>query len=226
MNVPLNQLYCVDMEDIEIGGSWISNFINYVQMDLFLCKNGSDYNENNSFCTTQDSIKNKIGVESPLKAEIFYPIVQFQPNNVKTPVVVLYRQYFYHISKFSNKIERLFLQEHILMDDLGWFTNKIKNSTYWGFSFLNGDSYVTTGIRDLYNEGSTSRVYSLNLYLEPGVILYSRKYKKFLSIIAEGLPIMFAVFSVFKKIANIFKFAEENKKIVELLFEIYESPFI
>ena len=219
MSVPLNQLYCVDMDDLEMGGSWITNFVNYVQMDLYLCKNGIDYNENDSNCTTKDIIKNKIGENNSLEAEFFYPVVQFQPTNIKIPIIVLYRQYFYHISKFSNKIDRLFLQEHILMDDLGWITSKISNTTYWGFSVLNGDSYATNDKKDLVNEGSTSRVYSLNLYLEPGVIIYSRKYKKILLLIAEGLPIMLAVFSIFKKIANIFKFAEENKKIVELLFE-------
>ena len=219
MDVPLNQLYCVDMDDIEMGGSWISNFLNYIEMDLYLCENGIDYDGNSSLCTTRDSIINKTGLNNSLKAEFFYPVVQFQPNNIKTPVIVLYRQYFYHISIFSTKIHRLFLQEHILMDDLGWMTSSITNSTYWGFSRLSGDSYALTDTRDLYNEGSTSRIYSINLYLEPGIILYSRKYKKILLIIAEGLPIMLAVFSIFEKIANIFKFAEENKKLVELLFE-------
>ena len=97
------------------------------------------------------------------------------------------------------------------MDDLGWWTQKISNSTYWGFSRLNGDSYASSDKKEFISEGSTSRVYSLNLYLEPGVIIYSRKYKKILLLITEGLPIMLVVFSIFEKIANIFKFAEEKK---------------
>ena len=219
IDVPLDQLYCIDMDDLEMGGSWISNFINYVRMDLYLCENGTDYNENNPYCTTLDTIKNKLGENNSIDIEIFYPVVQFQPTNIKIPIIILYRQYFYHISNFSNRIDRLFLQEYILMDNLGWITNKIKNSTYWGFSQLNGESYSTSNNKDLVKEASTSRTYSLNLYLEPGVVVYSRKYKKVLLLITEGLPMMLAVFSIFKKISKIFKFAEEEKKMFELLFE-------
>ena len=219
INVPLDKLYCINMDDLDMGGSWIYNFINYVEIDLYLCENGIDYNENSSQCTTKDSIKNRIGENNSLEAEFFYPIVQFQPNNIETPIIVLYRQYFYHISRFSNKIDRLFLQEHILMDDLGWVTSNIKNYTYWGFSQLNGESYTTTDKRDLINEGSTSRAYSLNLYLEPGIVVYTRTYKKILLLFTEGLPMILVVFLIFKEIANIFKFAEEEKKMVELLFE-------
>ena len=78
---------------------------------------------------------------------------------------------------------------------------------------------MSNGKKDLVREVSSSRAYSLNLYLEPGVIVYSRKYKKILLLITEGLPMMLAVFSVFKKVAYIFKFAEEEKKMFELLFE-------
>ena len=219
INVPLNKLYCISMDDLDIGGSWISNFINYVRIDLYLCENGIDYNENNSHCTTLDTIRNRIGKNNSLDVEIFYPVVQFQPTNIEIPIIILYRQYFYHISNFSNKIDRLFFQEYILMDDLGWVTSNIKNSTYWGFSALSGDSYTTTDKNDLIREASTSRTYSLNLYLEPGVVVYSRKYKKFLLLITEGLPMMLVVFLIFKKIANTFKIAEEKKKMVELLFE-------
>ena len=219
IDVPLDKLYCIDMDDLDMGGSWISNFINYVRMDLYLCENGIDYDENSSYCTTLDIIKNKFGENNSLDIEIFYPVVQFQPTNIENPIIILYTQYFYHISIFSNKIDRLFLQEHTLIDDLGWLTSKIKNYTYWGFSIIKGDAYTTTNKKDLVNEASTSRVYSLNIYLKPGVVVYTRKYKKILLLFTEGLPMMFAVFAIFEKIANIFKYAEEKKKMVELLFE-------
>ena len=37
INVPLDQLYCIDMDEFDMGGSWINDFINYVRMDLYLC---------------------------------------------------------------------------------------------------------------------------------------------------------------------------------------------
>ena len=218
ISVPLNQLYCIEMENLEMGGSWISSFMKHVRMDLYLCENGIDYNENNTYCTTEKTIKNKIGENNSLEVEFFYPVVQFQPEKIKKPIIVSYKHTFYQISKFSNKIVRLYLKKHILLDDQGWISKNILRSNYWGLSRLDGDSYTTFNKKDLINEGSTSRIYSLNLYLESGIILYTRKYKKIFSLIAEGLPELMAVFFVFKKIANIFKFAEGSRKVVELLF--------
>ncbi len=31
LNVPLNELYCIDMDYLDVGGSWISDFLNYVE---------------------------------------------------------------------------------------------------------------------------------------------------------------------------------------------------
>ena len=219
INVPLSQLYCIDMDDLEMGGAWISLFINYVTMDFYLCEDGIDFNETNLKCTTQRDIMNRIGKNNSLEIELYYPVVQFQPTNISYPIIILYEQIFYQISKFTNKIDRIFFQNYILKDDLGWIKKNSINSSYWGFSTINGDSYTINGKKDLIKEGSTSRSYSLNIYLQPGIIYYERKYKKIIQIITEELPIMFVVFKIFKNIAKIFKVSEENKKFFELLFE-------
>ena len=219
IDVPLDQLYCIDMDDLEMGGSWISLFINYVTIDFYFCEDGVDYNENNSKCTTHQDITNKIGYNNSLSIEFYYPVVQFQPTNISHPIIILYEHIFYQISKFSNKIDRIYFQEYKLKDDLGWIIKKSINSSYWGFSTINGDSYATTGEKDLFNEGSTSRFYSINIYLLPGIIYYARKYKKIIQIITEEFPIIFIVFIIFENIAKIFKVSEANKKFIELLFE-------
>ena len=219
LEVPLDKLNCIDMDDLDMGGSWINLYVNYVKMDFYLCKDGIDYNENSNKCTSYEKIHNIIGNNNSLKIEFYYPEVQFQPTNKKNPMIVLYRQNFYHISKFTNKIDRLFLQQHLLSDDYGWFYTKIKNSSYWGYNSLTGDSYVTPTQKDLINEGSTSRVYSLNIYLEPSIMNYNRTYKKLLLIITQSIPIVYVVVILFRNIAKIFKLAEQKKKIVDLLFE-------
>ena len=219
IDVSLNELYCIEMDEYEMGGSWVSSFINYVKLDFYFCNEGIEYNKNNNNCTKYEDIINKIGENNSLKIEIFYPNVQFQPKNISNPIIVIYKHLFYRISKFSNKIDRLYFQEYILNDDLGWINKKNINSSYFGFSRIDGDSYTTTDQKDFINEGSTSKSYSLNFYLEPGIIYYERKYKKIIQIIDEGLPILYVVFIVFKKIVKTFKFAEGNKKFFELLFE-------
>ena len=219
INIPLEQLYCIDMDDLEIGGAWVSLFINYVTMDFYLCEDGINYNETNSKCTTKQDIINRIGARNSLEIAFYYPVIQFQPTNIKYPIIVSYKQYFYYISKFTNKIDRIYFQEYILKDDLGWIRKKSKNSSYWGFSTINGDSYAKTDKNDFINKGSTSKFYSLNIYLQPGVIYYERRYKKITQIIIEVIPVLIIVFKLFKKTANIIKTSEQNKKFFELMFE-------
>ena len=225
LDVPLEQLYCIDMDNLIMGGSWKTTFINYIEADFYFCKNGVDYNKTNKDCTTKEEIQQLIGIDNSLEIELYFPEVQFQPKNDNTPVIISYKQYFYQISKYSNKIDNLYLQEYVFSDDHGWLINKVKNYSYWGFSTVTGDSYCTNEKKDLFNEGSTSRFYSLNIYLNPGIIFYERKYKKLTKIFAEGLPIMYIIFLIFKNIAIIFKLTEENKMLIELLFEnLKEKP--
>ena len=219
INIPLNELYCINMDDeVIMGGSWQSPFIGYIKLDLYFCKNGIDYNESNSDCTTYEKIKNITGKNNSLEFELYYPEVQFQTNKYINPIIVRYRQYYYHISKYTNKIDQLLLKKYTLTDSKGLIKNIIESSSYWGFSSLSGNSYVTPDVRDLINEGSTSRFYSLNIYLEPGITSHVRKYKNLWDIIIGGLPIIYVIFIIFENIAKIFKLAEENKIMIELLF--------
>ena len=45
IDLPLDKLFCIDMEDLNMGGSWNSDYVNYIRLDLNLCENGKDYNE-------------------------------------------------------------------------------------------------------------------------------------------------------------------------------------
>ena len=124
-----------------------------------------------------------------------------------------------------NKIDRLYLQQHILNDDKGWFSKDEKTYSHWSSNSLNGDSYSTGDKRDLMNEGSSSKFYSFNIYLKSDVVYYNRSYKKLLLIIADGLPIVNVIFIIFKLFTKIVKISSGNKKLTELLFEnLQENP--
>ena len=213
----LDDLYCINMEDLYIGGRWQSNFINYVEFDLFLCEDGINYNESDPRCTKYDTLINSM-INNSYEMEIYYPLVNYQPTNKTFPIFVKYKNYFYHFSRFSNKIDRLYLQKYIFSDDVGWFTKELKNSSFWGQSSLSGDSYTTTDKRDLMNEGSSSRLYSFNIYLNSDIICYNRSYKKVMIIIAESLPIMNVIIAILGSFAKFFKISSGNRKLTELLF--------
>ena len=219
IEIPLDELYCIDTEDLYLGGSLISNFVYFIEFDLFLCKDGIPYDENNENCTSISKLKKYAGENNSFIAEFYYPIVQFQPANIKNPIIAIYKHHFYHLSKFSNKIDRIYLQEYVLQDDLGWITSKNKNYTIWGFSSITGDSYFSALSEDIMNEGSSSRVYSFNIYLEPGIIFHKRSYKKLFEILGEVFPICNLVVSFFKIVARLFKLSDGTKKLTGLLFE-------
>ena len=88
-----------------------------------------------------------------------------------------------------------------------------------GLNAIQGDNYVTGEENDLMNEGSNSRGYSFNIYLEPGIIHYKRYYKKIYIILSDFFPIAYIIFLLMKNITKIFKKAEINQKMFELLFE-------
>ena len=73
------------------------------------------------------------------------------------------------------------------------------------------------------NEGSNSRGYSFNIYLEPGIIHYKRYYKKIYIILSDFFPIAYIIFLLMKNITKIFKKAEINQKMFELLFENWKE---
>ena len=219
INISLEDIYCIDMEDLLMGGSWESNFINYIEFDLYICKDGIDYNETNIKCSSYEKIKNESKNNNSFEIEFFYPLVYFQPMNKRTPIFVSYSSYFYHFSRYTNKIDRLYLQKYTLNDDTGWISKKEKIYAFWGSSSLSGDCYATGDKRDLMNEGSSSRLYSLNIYLNSDIVCYNRSYKKLFLIIANRFPIINVVCIFFSFIAKVFKVSSGNKKLTELLFE-------
>ena len=223
---PINELYCIDMDDLEIGGSWITDFIKYIQFDFYYyCKEGNKYNESNSKCISYNKIINSVGLNNSLKIAFFYPVIQFHPNNKKNPAIIIYKQHFFHLTKFTYKIESLFLQENVLTDDFGWIIKREKNSSFWGVNTFIGDNYFIGDDKIIMNEGDNLKAYSLNIFLEPAIIHYKRHYKKINSILSEELPIAYTIFFIFKYISKLFKFSEGNKKIIELLFEnLKEKP--
>ena len=215
----LDELYCIEMDDIDVGGGWSSDYISYIEFDLYLCQEGIDYDENNPYCTNYENISHYLGKNNSLMMSFYYPIVQFNSNENINPITILYRERFYQISRFTNKIDRIFLQKNILKDDYGWLINKYNETSYWGLSQIQGDSYTTGDKRDLMNEGSTSRVYSFNIYLESTVNTYFRSYKKIYIIFSECIPLIYIVSFFFNMIASFCKFHTINKKFLEFLFE-------
>ena len=223
IDIDLENLYCIEMDNIELGGAWESDYIFYVEFDLYICKNGINYDENNTNCSSYDKIIETAGEDNSFEIDIFYPIVHYQPFNKEKPLFVKYSNYFYHLSRFSNKIDRIFLKKYQLNDDNGWFVKQENLSTRWGYVSISGDTYLNGNKKDLANEGSSSRLFSFNIYISSDVVNYNRSYKKILLIIANGLPNINLIFAICRVISKIYGIALRRKKLSEFIFENTEK---
>ena len=215
IDTPLEQLYCIDMEDLYMGGSFSYNFFYYVEFNLYLCQDGINYDKNNMNCTPYDILNNY------LQIIIYYPTFIFQEIDINSPIIIKYNKNSAFLSKNITKIEQIFLKKIILYDQTGLFDRKNKTYNNWGFSSINKDIYY---IQEDNNE-SSSKLYSLEIFIESNTVYYYRTYKTFLFILIECIPIVNLIHNILKLIAKTFKLTSVNRKMTELLFEnLSEKP--
>ena len=216
IDISLETLYCIDMEDLNVGGSWNSDFLNFIRFDLYMCKDGINYNETDSKCTTYENLDKIHGHGESVFFELLYPVIQFQPTNKNIPILILYKTYYYILNKFSNKLDRMYLQEHIFEDEQSWIFNNPSNKSFWGVNYIYGESYIIEE-KDVLRFASTSKLYTLNIYFDLGIIYYTRKYKKLYEILGEIFPIISAFCSFFSFISRIINGLKISKFLNEYI---------
>ena len=216
IDIPLETLYCIDMENLNVGGSWNSDFINFIRFDLYMCKDGIDYNESNVECTSYEKLENIYGNGESIFFELLYPIVQFQPTNLEIPILIVYKTHYYIINKYTNKLDRLYLQEYFFQDEKSWLINHPKNISYWGVNSMDGESYIKSN-RDVLRFASSSKCYTLNIYFELGNVFFTRKYKKIYEILGDVFPVMNVLYYIFELMARKLNEAHAAKKLNEYI---------
>ena len=214
----LDNLFCIDMDDLYLGGSFSDNYFYYIEFGLYLCRNGTIYNETNSNCISFDWLKSN---NNYLQIIFYYPTIQFQECELESPVKIKYHKNYSILSTSILKIDKLFLQKIVLYDILGMFSHKEKNYSFWGISSINRDIYYLENMKN----GTTSKIYSFEIFIESNSIIYTRSYKNLYIILAQSLPLITLVYNLLKLIAKLFKSSSINRKMTELLFEnLTEKP--
>ena len=218
IDVPLNQLFCIDKDDILFGGNWNHNFLNYLEINLYLCEDGIFYNSSDPRCSKLTNfLKN---FNSSLLFDMYFPIVQFQPTNLKTPIQIIYKNYYYRLTAHSYKIEKLYIREHILSDDISLFKSRYKNHSCWGMNTLYSDDYFLPSEFDqISNNSNTSRIYSLNIYMDDGLVHYTRTFKKIIMILSNFFPIFRFLLYFLKRFTQHIKMTITKRNLIELIFE-------
>jgi hypothetical protein len=220
IGVSLNELFCIEQDDISFGGNWNKDFISFIEINLYLCKDGINFNSSDPRCSQiEDFLNHK---NTSLSFDFYYPIVQFQPKNLKIPMNIIYKNYFYRLSSNSFKIGKLYLHEHILSDNKNMIRNHYTNSSFWGINTFYGDDYFLSTENIQKSRVNTSRIYSLNIYMDNGYIFYTRTYKKIIVIISDVFPILRFILYFIKKFTQHVKRTLIKRKLSGLIFENYE----
>ena len=217
IDVALDELYCIEFDNIELGGGWNADFLNYLQLDIYICKDGIEYDKNNTNCTKIENLKEFYFKNDTWVFEYFYPIVEYQPTNYENPILVIYKNHLYNFSSHLNKDERMYVQEYILNDDKGLVFNDDKNFSFWGYFSSDFDILFSNG--DLLNEKHSSKLYSLSVYLDAGKILYTRRFNKIYTVVANVFPLFNLVFFIFDSFSYMIKTIMTEKYLSELFFQ-------
>ena len=217
IDVPLNELFCIEQDDILLGGNWNGNYINYIEINLYLCKEQIYFNESDSRCENIINLFKELN--SSLSFDFYYPIVQFQPTNYKIPLSIIYKNYFYRLCGFSHKLEKLYLKEHILSDDRNIIKSNYKNTSIWGMSSISGDDYCSKNENDPMIKNKRNEIYTLEIYLDYGLIYYTRTYNKLFIIISNTFPLFRLALYFIKKFTQHIKMSFTKRKLASLIFE-------
>ena len=217
IDIPLNECFCIDNDDIPWGGSWHSDILYYFEVNLYTCEGGIDFNPSDPRCThMSELLKHR---NTSWLFEFYYPVVQFEPTNHENPISVIYRSYFYRLSTYANKVERIYIQENIMEDDQSIIKSAPVTNTYWGMTNEYGDTYFTPEEKDMLVKGVSSRLYSLVVYMDQGYVRYTRKYKNVFIIFSEILPLVNVLLIAFKIFTRYIKLTVEKKNLTEIIFE-------
>jgi hypothetical protein len=146
--------------------------------------------------------------------------VQFQPKNLETPFQIIYKNYYYRLTSFSYKVQKLYLKEHIISDDQHFIKTDYKNTSCWGMSLLYSDDYFLPSEFDpISHNNNNSRIYALNIYMDDGMLIYTRSFKKLFLIISNVFPWIRIVFYIMKKNTQHIKMSSTKRNLMELIFE-------
>jgi len=209
MDTSLDELYCIDMDDILIGGSWSSDYLYFIQFDLYACSD-------NLNCNNDNDVYFKNG-ENYLEIIFYYPTLRFHKKKFKEPFEIKYDKNYVILNKNISKINQLYMRKIILEDNVGIFYHQEKIYKSWECSNIEQDF--------IFVNDKNPKLFSLEIYVEQSIKYYYRTYNNIIFILAECLPIIFFIHNILKIIAKIFKLASINRKMTELLFEnLTEKP--
>ena len=147
-----------------------------------------------------------------IKLELFYPIIEFHPNNFLEPLLNIYINHSIYLRKDAIAKESIVLGEYSVLDKYGFFGNKEKFLSFWGTNNIYSEYINNT-------DNASTALYKLNILFDLKKIKYKRYHVNIFNIFVDLFPICYIIFKFIRCILKPFILAESNSKIFELIFE-------
>jgi len=175
-NISLASWYCVDFNNLTMGGNWDGNFVYGLLINTKQCQFSK-----NSKCLKEQELKS-IFQNEITGSNFYYSLMYLEAlpdmDDFDRPI----KQYFnYKFESLSLKVQKRRLQYFkrvIIKNDKGWFFNDLEEKEY-----LSSDTIVSDfNFKDELNEDV---VYSHYIYFANKVDIYNRSYIKIQEVIAN-----------------------------------------
>ena len=176
-------LYCPDFGGKKFGGYWDSPNLYYYEIQVFFCENGTQYSSNNSKCTSLNQLRQFLNQDQPKFFAFYYPLVEFNPLSYDQPINIRYKNSYYCLSYRLQRNDDIFLKKTIMNDDKGWLFENSHNISFWGIDNIKS-TYAYFSDEDLTREGSSTKIYEINLYTSMEKNYYTRYYMKLQNVVA------------------------------------------
>ncbi len=221
-NIKLDDWYCFDWSkgNFTFGGFWDGDYVDAFQTLLFLCENGGEYNASNPKCTKLKDYQEFSNLYRGLQMSIMYPQFYFAADDLKNPLKITYKNYYYYFNLKTFKIDRLFFNQISLNDDQGWIFEDTKTSTILSFNRLQSDQ----NLNEIF-DGASSQLYEFNLYMEKSSQVIRRSFMKIQDVSAKVGGIIDLTMRAFFLIDMFFSNYLFNVSIFQKIFSFPEERF-
>jgi hypothetical protein len=175
-NISLNDWYCIDFDNVTLGGNWDGNFLHGFQINTNQCSNSTDRTN----CSSQDVIKHSFQSDltssnyfySDMSLEVLASMDDFE-SPLKTNLVNRYDILSLALTK--RKVQTFKATK--MINDVGWFFSEVNE-----FFMASSDTLTTDfSFKDIWSQDI---VYSQFLYFGKKTETFNRSYTKIQEIFA------------------------------------------
>jgi len=176
-NFSLSSWFCLDFENINLGGNWDGDFVNGIIINTKQCQ----YSKNNS-CLRDEDLKKSYKNEKLLGSNFYFSFMYMealpQMNNYENPIKLHLINKYDALSLKATKINEVFFKKVNIKDDKGWFFSNLDEQNFISSDNLRSDF----SFKDEFNQ---DLLYSCFFYFGKKVDEYTRSYMKIQEVIAN-----------------------------------------